>query len=207
MDLFLLNALKHLRIPQLYKMLFLVFFPSSTALSSFIQINSPHLFKYLSCMWFSLQMNICIFLCFYPLSLPNSIWNTLLWKPTPLPNGLLLFPGNECQSPPLVLLSLLFWWHFYIRSLLLFPFVPFSPLRVFPLCACPCSCIPPLCLSSFWLLLSLPSCYNNLFASSLLRILFHYLYNLPIAWKIIHVFQNHSISMTSFVLCTKLHFS
>lgn len=59
---------------------------------------------------------------------------------------------------------------------------------------------------AYFLLLFAPFCCINLFSSSLSWILLHYLYNLPAVWKIIHVFQNHSISVSSFVFCTKLHF-
>lgn len=57
--------------------------------------------------------------------------------------------------------------------------------------------------NSYYLLLfaastSAPAVYH--------RFYFITLYSLPAIWKIIHVFQNHSLSVSSFVFCTKLHF-
>lgn len=188
----------HVHIPQLCKTLFLVFSPSSTALSSFIQINSQRVFKYLSCMWFSHQTNICIFLCLHLLTSLTLKYGAVKTKLLPKQSPSVSWQWMPTSSPRP--------GQFTVLVTFLCSLPVSSPQHVFLLSACPCPCIPPLCLSPFWLLLSLPFCCSNLFSSSLPRILFHYFYNLPIAWKTIHVFQNHSISVTSFVLCTKLHF-
>lgn len=155
-------------------------------------------FKYLSCMWFSLQTNICKFLCLHSLTRLNLKYSAVKTKLLPKQSPSVSWQWMPTSSPSPGQFTVL------VTFLCSLSFS--SPQCVFPLCACPCPCTPPLCLSSFWLLLSLPFCCSHISSSSLLWILFHYFCNLPIAWKIIHVFQNHSISVTSFVLCTKLHF-